>query len=73
MTQSKEYPEIQKLQNRTLIPYNIQQKQQTDEDGETTNYYEYDLIRKPLDFQETLENIRNIILIELKSENNQYI
>ena len=58
MTQSNQYPEIQKLQNRTLIPCGIQQKQSTDEEGITTNYYEYTLIKKPLNLPVNIGNIK---------------
>lgn len=42
VSESKQQPQIQRLQNSILIPCNVVQKTMTDEEGNTENIYKYD-------------------------------
>lgn len=45
MPQSKTIPEIRKLRGQIQIPYNVQQKTRTDEDGNEETYYAFDRLK----------------------------
>ena len=71
-TESKESPKIEKLQGQTLIPCCIEQKIRTNDDQEET-YYQYDILKKPIDTNTTLTNLKSIIETELRTQNDAYI
>ena len=71
-TESKEIPGIKKLQGQVLIPCCIEQKTRTNDDQEET-YYQYDILKKPLDTNTTLTNLKSIIETELRTQNDAYI
>ena len=71
MTQSNQFPEIQKLQNRTLIPCGIQQKQSTDEEGVIRDYYEYTLIKKPLNLPVDIKNIKTAVCEAINAKRDE--
>lgn len=47
MTESRNKPEIKRLQGKILVPYNAAQKERTDEDGNAETVWVYSLMRYP--------------------------
>ena len=72
-TESKEKPVINKLQGKILIPYCIEQKTRINEDNQTETYYQYNLLKLPLDVDTSLQALKAKIKAELKKQNDEYI
>jgi len=71
-TESKESPKIEKLQGQTLIPCCIEQKTRTNNEQAET-YYQYSVIKMPLDTNTSFTNLKKLIVTELMTHNDAYI
>lgn len=73
MPQSKNIPQIRKLQGKVQIPYNVQQKTRTDEDGNEETYYAFDRLKIDQAQTPSLDQAKRHIAQELETDLHKHI
>lgn len=73
MPQSKNIPQIRKLQGKVQIPYNVQQKTRTDEDGNEETYYTFDRLKIDQAQLPSSDQVKRELVEALRSDLHQHI
>ena len=68
MPESKNTPQVKRLQGGILIPYNVQQITRTNEDDEQVTFYEFDRIKLNQHELPGLNDVREYIVQQLRED-----
>jgi len=73
MPESKQNPEIKRLQGGVILPYNVQQVTRTNEDGEQETFYTFDRVKVDQQILPKLEQVKKIIVEQLRHDLHKHI
>ena len=73
MPESKQMPEIKRLQGGVILPYNVQQITRTNEDDEQETFYKFDRIKLDQQTLPTLEQVKKHVVEQIRQDLHAHI
>jgi len=73
MPSSNIFPQVKKLRNGVLIPFNVKEKSITDEEGSISTQYDYEELLLHQKVFPTLTQLKECVIHELNRQNDEFI
>ncbi len=73
MPESKQYPQIERIQGGVVVPYNVSQVTREEEDGTQATFYVYDKIRLERRDLPGLDNVKQHIVQQLRADLHAHV